>query len=135
MPSIRTTCLALAVVLLLPAASFGDPPDHAPAHGRRNKEKQKTTHPQPSGGLEVVFDSNQGVHIAIGLPGVYFHSGHYYRHRNGGWQVSATGKGGWGMAVVRSVPDLIRTKHSGPPAKAKGNSRSGNKHRAGKKHK
>lgn len=135
MPSIRTTCLALAVVFLLPTASFGDPPDHAPAHGRRNKERHETKHPQPSGGLEVVFDSKEGLHIAIGLPGVYFHSGHYYRHTDAGWQVSATGKGGWGVAVVHSVPDLIRTKHPGPPAKARAKSHSSNRHRAGKKHK
>ncbi len=135
MPSIRTTCLALALVFLLPTASFGDPPDHAPAHGRRNKEQQKGKHQQPSGGLEVLFDSAQGVHIAIGLPGVYFHSGHYYRHTNAGWQVSATGKGGWGVAIVSSVPDRIRTKHSGPPAKAKARAHSGNKHRAGRKRK
>ncbi len=135
MRSIQIACLALAALLLLPAVGAGDPPDHAPAHGRRNKEQRSTKHQQPSGGLEVVFDSDQGVHIAIGLPGVYFHSGHYYRHTDAGWQVSATGKGGWGVAVVRSVPDLIRTKHSGPPAKTRAKSRSGNKHRAGKKHK
>jgi hypothetical protein len=91
-------------------------------------------HEKPSGGLEVVFDSEKGVHIAIGLPGVYFDSGHYYRHTNSGWQVSATGKGSWGVAVVHSVPDLIRKKHPGPPAKAKAKSHSRNKHRAGKKH-
>jgi hypothetical protein len=133
MRSIQIACVALAALLLLPAVGAGDPPDHAPAHGRRDKGQQSTKHQQPSGGLEVVFDSNQGVHIAIGLPGVYFHSGHYYRHNDAGWQVSASGKGGWSVAVVHSVPDLIRKKHTGPPAKAKSHSR--NKHEGGKKRK
>lgn len=130
MASIRTTCLALAAVLLLPTASFGDPPDHAPAHGRRSKEKQIHKQQAPPGGVRIVFDSEQGVHVAIGLPGVYFDSGRYYRHTDAGWQVSATGNGGWSVAVVQSVPDLIRAKHPGPPAKVR--SRWGKKHRPGR---
>jgi hypothetical protein len=133
MPSTRIAFLALAAVFLFPTVSLGDPPDHAPAHGRRNKEQRSTKDQQPSGGLEVVFDSDQGVHIAIGLPGVYFHSGRYYRHTGAGWQVSASGREGWSVAVVHSIPDLIRKKHTGPPAKAKSHSR--NKRKAGKKRK
>ena len=138
MPPVRTSCLALVAILLLPiipTVSFGSPPDHAPAHGRRSKEAHPTNHPHGSGGLEVVFDAGQGLHIAIGLPGVFFHSGHYYRHTTAGWQVSTTGKEGWRAAIRHSVPDRVRAKHPSPPAKARVKSHPGKKHRPRNKHK
>jgi hypothetical protein len=115
----RFLCCALATAFLLPAASFADPPAHAPAHGWRNKHREPSKHEESPRRLEVVFDSEQGLEIAVGVPGVYFHLGKYYRHRDNGWQMSATGLDGWRVEVAASVPDLLRKKHPGVPAKIK----------------
>ena len=138
MASSRTICVFLATFfLVVPAVSFGDPPTHAPAHGRRAKEKEKEHHAEkhrePAGGVEVVFDSERGLHVAIGLPGIYLHGGTFYRHTDAGWQVSSTGKGGWSVVARSSVPEKVGKTHPGPPAKAWGH-QSG-KHRKGKRRK
>jgi hypothetical protein len=121
MASFRSISLTLSTLLLLvPAVGFGDPPAHAPAHGRRAKEHHGVKSTAPSGGLQVVFDSGLGLHVAVGLPGVYFQAGNFYRHSYSGWQVSSTGKGGWSVAAWSGVPESVRKTHPGSPAKAKG---------------
>lgn len=108
----RLRFLAAAVLLatLLPSASWSDPPAHAPAHGHRAKHRDhgRVFH----SGVEVVFDSERGVQIAIGFPGLFFHEGNFYRHAEHGWQVSARHDGGWKGA--HSVPShVVKAKGHG----------------------
>jgi hypothetical protein len=104
--------LALAV----PAASWADPPAHAPAHGYRNKHK---SHDHHSGGVEIVFDSERGVHVAVGFPDVFFHEGRYYRNVGGSWQVSVKVDSGWSVVASGGVPAKIHKAHKHHPGPAK----------------
>jgi hypothetical protein len=128
MASMRIALCTVLAGLMLPAAGLADPPAHAPAHGRRAKEANHQKRAEPSGGVAIHFDSSLGLHVAIGLPGVYFQAGSYYRHDHSGWHVSKTGTGGWSLAARSSIPEKVRKAHPAPPAKAKG-------HKPGKKHK
>ena len=109
--------ILVGVALLVPAISWADPPAHAPAHGYRNKHKSHHHH----SGVEIVFDSERGVHVAVGFPDVFFHEGRFYRHTTGGWQVSVRADGGWSIAASAGVPAAIHKahKHHPGPAKAK----------------
>ena len=105
----------LGLALSIPCLAAADPPAHAPAHGYRAKQKQRQKHtahaPAPKsaeGGVEVVFDSERGVRVAIGLPNVFFDGGFYYRQEGDAWEVSATGRDGWRVAVASRVPEAIR---------------------------
>ncbi len=118
--------LLAATALVLPLSAAADPPAHAPAHGYRAKHKAPKV-ARPSGGLEVVFDSERGIHIAIGLPGVIFHDGHYYRERDNQWQISLSGDGGWRVSVTSKIPGAV--------VKARKNSHRGPAKMKGKKHK
>ena len=57
------------------------------------------------------------MHVAVGLPDIFFYNGHYYRERKGLWERSLTGRGGWNPA--QGVPaSLVKAKRAGPgPAK------------------
>lgn len=118
MASMRTSLIAFVAVLLLPGLGLADPPSHAPAHGRRAKEAAAQKRLEPPGGVEIRFDSERGIHVAIGVPGVYFEAGSYYRHTDAGWQVSATGRDGWSIAAGSAVPEIVRKARPAPPAKA-----------------
>ena len=115
---------ALGLAVAMPGVSLGDPPDHAPAHGYRNKKQAKgdgETRPREErNDVEIVFDSERGVHVVVGFPGIFFEGGRYYRHEDGGWQVSAEIDSGWRAFASGSVPREIRATHAQPgPAKAK----------------
>jgi len=102
----------LALALLMSAsATLADPPAHAPAHGYRSKAwkspKNGARVPAPRSGVEIVFDSERGVYVGIGLPDLFFHEGTYYRQREGRWQASATGDGDWRSRATFRVPDAI----------------------------
>lgn len=114
---LRLVVWILGIALAVPGAGWADPPDHAPAHGYRSKEKP-TQH--DTGGFAVAFDSERGVHMAVDFPDVYFEAGKYYRYVDGGWRVSARADGGWSIAVSGHVPAAIQEahKHSPGPAKA-----------------
>jgi hypothetical protein len=117
--------LIATFALSLPHFASADPPAHAPAHGYRAKQAAKPAQPaQASGGIEVVFDSERGIHVAVGLPGVLFHDGSYYRELDGRWQVSVSGDGGWSFSVSSGVPEVVvkSKKHPGP-AKVKSKKR------------
>ena len=113
--------LALLVVvslaLVVPAAGWADPPAHAPAHGYRNKQKSPEHHHH--GGVEIVFDSERGVHVAVGFPDVFFHEGRFFRNIDGSWQVSVKADGGWSVAASASVPEAIHKAHKHHPGPAK----------------
>ena len=114
--------LLAATALVLPLSAAADPPAHAPAHGYRAKHKASKV-ARPSGGVEIIFDSERGIHVAIGLPGVIFHDGHYYRERDGQWQISLSGGGGWRVSATSKIPGAVakarKIPHRGP-AKMKG---------------
>jgi len=59
------------------SAGYGPPP-HAPAHGYRYNYQ----------GHDVVYDSNLGVYIVVGLQDYYFYDNNYYRYSNNRWYYS-----------------------------------------------
>ena len=120
----RLAILAIASLFLVPLGSSATPPDHAPAHGVRDKHR----HHHDQAGFEIVFDSELGVHIAVGLPGIFFHEGYFYRHTSDGWRKSLRADSGWGVAVA--IPSNIK-KAKGHPGPARW--RAGRAGRAGKK--
>jgi len=110
-------CLLLATALVSPPLAAAKPPSHAPAHGYR--AKQKTPEPTPKkAGIEVVYDSERGIHVAVGLPNVVFHDGHYYREHDGRWEISLSGDSGWRVSVASEIPvsvvDARKKSHPGP---------------------
>jgi len=116
--------LAVAFGLIVPCVAGSEPPAHAPAHGYRAKQGPLAPAPE-KGGVEVTFDSESGVHVAIGLPGVFFQDGRYYREQDGHWQVSLTGESGWAVTASSDVPEIIvksKKRHPGP-AKVKAKKR------------
>lgn len=70
------------------------PPPHAPAHGARAHHA----------GHELVWDAGLGVHVVVGLPGIYFSDGHYLRRGHGGWERAAGPDGPWRAASPAAVP-------------------------------
>ncbi len=110
----RLVILVIASLFLVPLGSSATPPDHAPAHGFRHKQKHHHDH----GGFELSFDAVRGVHIAVGLPGIFFHEGYFYRHSSDGWQKSLRGDAGWSVAAA--VPANIKKAKPHPgPAKSR----------------
>jgi hypothetical protein len=117
--------LTAASLLALPTIAAADPPDHAPAHGYRAKHGEKTQRApeRPRDGVEIVFDSERGIHVAIGLPGVFFEAGHYYRERDGRWETSANGRDGWRVTAAAKIPGTVveaKKKGGKQPGPAKG---------------
>jgi hypothetical protein len=106
--------ILLALALAVPAIAWADPPAHAPAHGYRNKHKS-----HHHSGVEIVFDSERGVHVAVGFPDVFFHEGRFYRHLDGHWQVSVKADGGWSVMASGGVPASIHKAHKHHPGPAK----------------
>jgi hypothetical protein len=119
----HTLGLMVALFFIVPQLAFATPPDHAPAHGYRAKQAKKAPEPAPSQpGIEIIFDSERGIHVAVGVPGILFHDGHYYRERDGRWEVSMTGDGGWSFSASSGVPEVVvkaKNQHPGPAKKAK----------------
>jgi hypothetical protein len=110
-------CLLLATALVLPQLAAAKPPAHAPAHGYRAKQKAPEPAPRKSG-IEIVYDSERGIHVAVGVSGVFFHDGHYYREHDGRWEVSLSGDGGWRISVAADIPGTVvnakKKSHPGP---------------------
>jgi hypothetical protein len=125
----RFALFVAVIALAIPQLAPADPPSHAPAHGYRAKQKQKAPERAPAKpGIEVVYDSERGVHVAVGLTDVFFHDGHYYRLTDGRWEISVSGDGGWRVSVESKVPGAVvearKKKKSHPgPAKKKRNRR------------
>ena len=117
MKCLHLLAVSTLVCALLPSASWGDPPAHAPAHGYRAKQNGHHHEKAFHSGVEVVFDSERGVHIAVGFPGLFFDSGHFYRHTDDGWQISAKADGGWKAAA--SVPAHVKKAKGPGPAEHK----------------
>jgi hypothetical protein len=123
--------LTAVLALVTPQLASSTPPSHAPAHGYRHKQATQTpAAPAAEGGIAVSFDSERGIQVAVGFPNVFFHEGHYYRERDGRWQVSVSGSGGWSISATSGVPEVVvkakKHKHPGP-AKNSGSKKSKHK--------
>ena len=111
--------LLVATALILPRFAAAEPPAHAPAHGYRAQQKASERAPA-KGGIEVIFDSERGIQVAVGLPDVLYHNGHYYRERDGRWEISLSGDAGWRISVASKIPGAVvdaRKKSYPGPAK------------------
>jgi hypothetical protein len=113
------------IFALAPLSVLADPPAHAPAHGRRDKQQKaapQSPESRPRNAIEVSFDSERGIYVGVNFTDVFFHEGRYYRERDGRWEVSLSGSGGWSFSASSSVPEVIsraKRTHPGPAAKAK----------------
>jgi hypothetical protein len=98
--------------------NYAGPPAHAPAHGYRKKHQ----------GRDLVFDSDLGVYVVVGLSDLWFLDGSYFRISGDHWEISAGTSGPWRVAAVRSVPGRLYAKrhpHGAPPGQAKKNGGKG----------
>jgi hypothetical protein len=86
------------------------PPPHAPAHGYRCKLPSK---------VEVVFDSNCGVYVVVGLEKHFWLNGQYYRFCNGQWEVSMTIESGWEVVREEKLPPGLCKKYKDKHASKK----------------
>ena len=78
----------------------GGPPAHAPAHGYRR---------QHICGFQLVFDVGLGLYVAVGATDVYYHEGHFYRCRNGVWEISLRAVT-WEPVVIEKMPSGLQIK-------------------------
>jgi hypothetical protein len=95
-----------------PSRSHGGPPPHAPAHGYRHKHH----------GHDLVFDTELGVYVVVGLRDVWFLDGSYFRLSGENWEIGLDVGGPWQVAAVGAVPGRLREKrhpHGGPPGQQK----------------
>jgi hypothetical protein len=104
-----TSCSTVKVCQSPPKKVGHGPPAHAPAHGYRRKQVH---------GVEIVFDSKRGVYVVVGLPGHYYHEGHFYRLRETTWEVSLRPNDGWASISEESLPPGLRGKGKGGQKKA-----------------
>lgn len=92
------------------------PPPHAPAHGYRAKQHHVV------GDVELVFDSDLGVYLVVGMPNHFYWDGIYLRVEKGSWYASARLDSGWKPRKASSLPPGLRKqaargkgkKHKGP---------------------
>jgi len=105
------SCSTTRVVYPSPGKKIGHaPPAHAPAHGCRRK--------LPAG-VEVVFDTDCGVYVVVGMDRHFWLGGYYYRFYNGGWQVSVSLESGWKAAGDKTLPPGLRGKYKAGHASKK----------------
>jgi hypothetical protein len=104
-----------------PKAHRGGPPPWAPAHGYRHKHHDH--------GVELVFDTDLGVYIVVGHPGIYFRADAYYCLIDGEWRRGPRWNGPWGYAVVDDLPPGLRKKYAkGSHGKGKGHGKKKDRH-------
>jgi hypothetical protein len=88
------------------------PPPHAPAHGYRHKYH----------GHDLVFDSELGVYVVVGLRDVWFLDGSYFRVIGDHFEIGVGVDGPWRSTERSSVPARLYQKrhpHGGPPGQHK----------------
>jgi len=79
------------------------PPPHAPANGYRQKYQD----------VDLVYDSGLGVYVVVDLADHYYFKEHYYRHREGRWEIGVHVKGPWKVVAEKSLPKGLRSKEKG----------------------
>jgi hypothetical protein len=102
------------VVVDAPHEGYHDegPPPHAPAHGYRRTHQ----------GHDLMYDSDLGVYVVVGLSNVWFLDGSYFRLADERWELSVGANGPWRVAAISAVPARLvekRHPHGGPPGQAK----------------
>lgn len=100
------------------------PPPHAPAHGYRAKQR----------GHDLRFDSRLGVYLVVGLPGVYWSDGWFYRQVRDRWQRCDDGDGPWNDARWGDVPYRLRGGRDADRGKGKGKDKGWKKDRDWDRH-
>ncbi len=71
------------------------PPAYAKAQGLRRKQVC---------GYDLLYDTNWGVYIVVGIAECYYHNGHFYRLRGNDWQRSPRADSGWDSVSVTLLP-------------------------------
>lgn len=99
----------------------GGPPPHAPAHGYRHK------HSHGGRNLELVFDSDLGIYVVVGVPDRYYWDGYYLRFDGDQWYGSVDLDHGWEPRSSDSLPSDTKKKRK-RNAKAKGRKNPGPAH-------
>ena len=89
-------CNYVAVRAYDASPGYGPPP-HAPARGYRQKYH----------GYDMEFDTDLGAYIVLGMTGVYFIDGIYYRPANVGWYYSDRPDGGWHTYRKKNPPGKL----------------------------
>ena len=81
----------------------GGPPDHAPAHGYRNKHGNRS--------VVLTYDERLDVYVVEGHDDCYYTAGQFYRKVQGAWEWSVCIDGPWKAVADRNdLPPGIR-KH------------------------
>lgn len=87
------------------------PPPHAPAHGYRHKHRHQGQD------LELVFDSDLGVYIVVGVPDRYYWNGYYLRIDADQWYASVNLDSEWEPRSDDSLPPGMKRHKKHPKAK------------------
>jgi len=66
-------------------------------------------------GYTVVYDAGPGAYAVVGVPGVYWWDGYYYRRHGGHWERSHDYRGHWAYRRAERVPFLARRGGQGHP--------------------
>lgn len=56
------------------------------------------------GGIALTYDDGPGAYAAVGVPGLYWWGGNYYRRHAGYWQWSRHHNGPWAYRPAARVP-------------------------------
>ena len=97
----------------------GGPPPHAPAHGYRHKRQHQGRD------LELVFDSDLGVYVVVGVPNHFYWKGYYLRIDGDQWYASVNLDSGWEPRSEPSLPPGMRNHKKHPKAKRGNSKKSG----------
>ena len=101
----------------------GGPPAHAPAHGYRRKHVH---------GWELVFDSDLGVYVVVGLSDHYYHDGYFFRLSGGIWEKCPKPDGRWKIVSDNSLPIGLQAKVKvNSNSRGRGNGKAKGKHKKG----
>ncbi len=79
------------------------PPPRASAHGHRHVLRS---------GVELRFDSELGVWVAVGRRHLYWQDGLFLRIARDLWEVSATLEGPWRLRGASSLPPGLRSRYA-----------------------
>jgi hypothetical protein len=116
----QTVLLVSACTVIVPPQQrpvFRRPPAHAPAHGHRRRHVPPPHaaahgHRHHAGeGMVLVFDANLAVYLVDGRPDYYYDHGHYFRRKNGRWQMCREVEGPWIAASTSHVPPKLVVKY------------------------
>ena len=80
------------------------PPPHTPAHGYRHKQQHQGQD------LELVFDSEVGAYVVVGVPNRFYWDGFYLRIDGDQWYASVNLDSGWEPRSDDSLPPGLK-KH------------------------